>query len=102
MGYPTTYTLIEHDVPDDDFQDLMDALDKFVDKDLVNRSIEDKWYYHEKHMLALSLEFPDCIFTLEGEGEEKGDSWRKRFLNGEMEEIRPDVVWPPFKLTLDD
>lgn len=102
MGYLTKYTLIEHNVPDDDFEDLLVALDKFDGRDLVDRAITDKWYDHEEPMLELSMDFPDCIFTLEGEGEEQGDKWRKRFLNGEMEEIRPDVVWPPFTLMPDD
>lgn len=102
MGYLTKYTLIECDVPDDDFEDFLDAIDKIAHRDLVGYHVKDKWYDHEKPMLALSMEFPDCIFTLEGEGEEHGDNWRKRFLNGEMEEIRPDTVWPPFTLMLDE
>lgn len=47
-----------------------------------------KWYDHEDHMNLLSAEFPDWTFVLNGEGEEQGDVWRKRFCNGEMTESK--------------
>ncbi len=46
---------------------------------------ECKWYDHEKDMKRLSEAFPAITFILEGEGEEQGDVWKKRFINGEME-----------------
>ena len=35
-------------------------------------------------MLKLSLEFPEYVFILDGEGEESGDIWRSFYKNGKM------------------
>jgi hypothetical protein len=41
-----------------------------------------KWYDHDADMITLSAHFPDVLFTLDGEGEETGDIWRKWYKNG--------------------
>lgn len=43
-----------------------------------------KWYDHEKEMKQLSKEFPDVLFKLHGEGEDKYDIWDKYFMGGKM------------------
>ena len=43
-----------------------------------------KWYDHETDLNLLSVQMPDVVFTLSGEGEEAGDIWMKYFKNGEM------------------
>lgn len=42
-----------------------------------------KWYDWENDMTKLSEEFPGIEFVLYGEGEERDDTWRAFFKNGE-------------------
>ena len=53
-----------------------------------------KWYDHVDDMIALSKEYPNLIFMLEGVGEEFPDAWRKWFHNGQYEESYAEVVYP--------
>jgi hypothetical protein len=55
-----------------------------------------KWYENEKDMRAASLRFPGVLLTLEGEGEEPGDMWRKHFRDGRMQECKAVVTYPEF------
>ena len=57
---------------------------------------ETKWYYHEVHMRKISLQYPDVIFELKGEGEESGDIWVKYFVNGKMQVCNATIVFEPF------
>ena len=58
-----------------------------------------KWYDHHDDMIALSKEFPDVMFMLEGEGEDRDDNWRLFVQNGEWEEVFATIVWnaPSYK-----
>lgn len=49
---------------------------------------EGKWYDHEKDMKVLSGLYPNIVFTLDGEGEEQGDVWKKTFKDGKLEKSR--------------
>lgn len=53
-----------------------------------------RWYDHEKDFIALSKQFPDVLFTLDGEGEEAGDIWRKFFYRGEMAGGKAQIILP--------
>jgi hypothetical protein len=53
-----------------------------------------KWYDHEEDMAALSKEFPNILFVLDGVGEEFPDAWRKWFYNGTVEASYAEVVYP--------
>ena len=97
MGYYTNYQL-ETNAP---------GIEEEIARDIANRSgyegdifrhafCEVKWYEHERDMLHVSKRFPNVVFILSGEGEENNDVWKKRFLNGEVWEIRPEVSWPEF------
>lgn len=52
-----------------------------------------KWYDHADDMLKLSKEFPDVMFMLEGEGEERDDNWRLFVQNGEWELCTANIVY---------
>jgi hypothetical protein len=58
-----------------------------------------KWYDHHDDMIALSKEFPDVMFMLKGEGEDRDDNWRLFVQNGEWEEVFATIVWnaPSYK-----
>jgi hypothetical protein len=102
MTYHTTF-ILEHDVPDEDLDVLLEASrGSFAHQLLLQGSLLAGWHDHEKDMLELSRRFPDSEFTLEGEGEGEADHWKKRFIDDETEEIRPSIVWPEFQLTLPD
>jgi hypothetical protein len=57
---------------------------------------ETKWYEHEEHMRKISLQYPDVIFELRGEGEESGDIWVKYFVNGKMQLCAAKIVFEEF------
>jgi hypothetical protein len=103
MGYATEYTL-EFDTPDD-YGDIKDFLLKSTDylADFEIEALLDggtltvSWYTNEEELLGLSRGFPATIFILHGAGEEQGDVWKKRFINGEVEIIRATLVFPDFE-----
>lgn len=61
--------------------------------DHVNYGESMKWYSHEKDMDALSLLYPNLLFTLSGEGEESGDMWRQYHRNGKNVYVKAKVVF---------
>ncbi len=102
MSYETQYSL-EYDTPDD-YEDIKDFILKssdLVEFDvwalLGGGTLTASWYEHEKEVLDLSRGFPATIFILYGTGEEQGDVWKKRFINGEVEIIRATLVFSDFE-----
>ena len=58
-----------------------------------------KWYEHEDDMCKLSAMFPDLYFTLEGDGEEFDDFWRKLFHNGQcIGCVDGEIYYPDFDI----
>lgn len=58
-----------------------------------------KWYEHEGDMCKLSEMFPELYFTLEGDGEESDDYWRKLFHNGELiGTVDGEIYYPDFDI----
>lgn len=65
--------------------------------DVLNDSM--KWYDHEAEMSQLSAIFPDYYFTLEGDGEESDDYWRKLFHNGGcIGAVDGEIYYPEFDI----
>jgi hypothetical protein len=103
MSYSTQYTL-EYDTPDD-YEDIKDFILKSTDYLagfeaevlLHGGALTAPWYDHEEELLSLSRGFPMTIFILYGEGEEQGDVWKKRFINGEVEIVRVEMSFPDFE-----
>ena len=50
-----------------------------------------KWYDWESDMDELAHAFPDIVFCLWGEGEERDDNWRCYF-RGKDEELQPGTI----------
>lgn len=64
---------------------------------------EHKWYDHTYDMMKISKLFPDVIFRLSGEGEEKEDMWHEYFHNGKVEECRAKITFPqPIEIEWDE
>lgn len=55
-----------------------------------------KWYEHEGDMLALSRTYPHLLFTLEGQGEDPHDAWKKYFHDGKVQVEKATVTIAPF------
>jgi len=55
-----------------------------------------RWYEHEKDMREFSKHRLDVLFTLEGEGEEVGDMWKKYFKNGLCQVARAHITIDKF------
>lgn len=97
MGYYTNYTL-ETNAPGIDLE-ISQAIAEIsgYGGDIFRHDYcERKWYDHEKDMVEVSKRYPDVVFILHGEGEESGDLWRKRFVNGQVDEVRAEITYPDF------
>ena len=55
-----------------------------------------KWYEHEAELINHSKRYPHILFTLAGDGQEQGDTWKKYFLNGCVQVERATVTIAPF------
>lgn len=69
--------------------------------------IDDTWYSSMADMVQISQVFPDVIFTLYVEGEDRNDTWRAIFHNGRFQVNEATFVFDPFipsrmKDTLDE
>ena len=52
-----------------------------------------KWYDSDDDMTELSKSFPDCLFRLYGEGEDRDDTWENYYWNGKSEQCRMICTW---------
>ena len=92
-GYPIT--TMEEDAIAKRLWQLVGGSDRYTPKGIENCLDEEmKWYDHEADMTALSKEFPNILFVLDGVGEEFPDAWRKWFYNGAVEASYAEVVYP--------
>ena len=98
MGYYTYYDLEMHPAQEKDRENEIRRaiLSKIygcdpegIAEDEIEFFLYDelKWYNHNYDMKEISLEYPDIIFVLSGEGEEVGDMWKAYFSNGESEKV---------------
>lgn len=101
MGYSTNFTIDVHkgernikDVLEQVREDFV-GLDYAVDEN-GETSEGVKWYNHEVDMKYLSVEFPDEVFVLYGEGEDNEDVWYKYFKNGKMQHCYAKVTFDEF------
>lgn len=75
---------------------IAESLD--MDEDYLNGSATTKWYESEDDMRKVSLQFPEYLFILRGEGEESGDLWVEYYLNGKTVHHQAQIVYPEFKM----
>ena len=53
-----------------------------------------KWYEHTYDMMKFSKIFPNVVFKLHGDGEERDDMWDEYYHNGEVEKCRAQITYP--------
>lgn len=95
MGYYTYYSLevrdlntknlISEELEAEITRKIATILELEDNKDTTFENLfmeELKWYDHEEDMLKLSKEYPDCVFILQGEGEDRKDLWRNYYCRG--------------------
>ena len=93
-------------VPEFDYEsktDLQKVLESqtFCDYSPLINFVDDnadecKWYEWENDMKRLSGDFPDILFTLEGEGEDSGDVWKAYFLGGKSQVCKAKLTFDEF------
>lgn len=91
MGYYTYYELY---ITKKDGKELNELEAMLVDKEVQKMNAfdygntrtgytgENTWYDYNKDMCLLSSKFPDLLFSLHGDGEEREDMWIAWYLNG--------------------
>ena len=105
MGYYTKFTL-DYILPEPN-RELRALVELALERDgtctygnlgmfLEGRSDTCKWYEYRTDMIRFSKEFPDVIFSLQGEGEESGDLWIEYFKGGLTQVCRGKVVYPEY------
>jgi hypothetical protein len=55
-----------------------------------------KWYSHDEDMIAISKQYPSCVFTLQGIGEEYPDMWRKYYFQGKVQTTGVRLAYDTF------
>ena len=55
-----------------------------------------KWYSFSEDMQKFSKLFPAVTIIIGGDGEESGDYWREKFLNGVSSRVNGVIVYPEF------
>ena len=101
MGYYTDYR-IEHDGSANLTPEVCTQLERITgysfeeesDNELCNYHA--KWYEHEEQMKELSKLHPEVLFTVEGNGEEAGDHWRRYYKYGKVQVAQAEITFPPF------
>lgn len=58
-----------------------------------------KWYDWEDDMRKISLEYPDYIFTMYGEGEDRDDNWKACIYQGKIEIVKAEIVYPEIDIS---
>lgn len=97
MGYNTRFTVSALGFTDDSWIRELEGLSGYCfSQHLDGYTIEGSWYDHAEHLTALSEKFPGVVFELHGDGEEQGDVWILRALNGNSHRVVPEVIWPDF------
>lgn len=105
MGYLTSYDLAvikgskevmgscpTCGTPNQTSENILDVIGKkYEEVGYILGGDDSKWYDHEEQMKAISLEWPEQVFELRGEGEEAGDVWVKYFANGKMQESKANI-----------
>ena len=59
--------------------------------------VEAKWYNHKEDLIKVSLLFPDTTIFCEGIGEDNGDMWKMKVLNGVAKTAKAKLVFGEYE-----
>ena len=91
MGYCTKYNIREN------CEEVQQAIElKSGYSFYCGQTDEVKWYEWEKHCKEVSIEFPNTVIKVEGDGEEQGDQWKAYIKNGKMQLAKAIVTFESF------
>jgi hypothetical protein len=91
IAYPNENPLQE--ILGEPWPDFVAILEQFLK---YNPLIEPcSWYSHEDDMKQISNIHSGIIFTLDGEGRESGDIWRKTFFRGKIHVAKASIEFLP-------
>ena len=57
-----------------------------------------KWYDYMQDIASVSKEYPAVLITCTGRGEEEDDLWVLYALNGEIQQHKAQIIYPPCTL----
>jgi hypothetical protein len=103
MGYYTNYILTVRSRNDQDitenFLTIMNSMYSGWEDDSSADHVfylnESKWYDHEKDMKKISRMYPDFLFELTGDGEDRLDFWKLHAKNGNIIKVQGTITYPP-------
>lgn len=107
MGYYTDFDIMAEpmngDLSKDGYAEIWERLEEISDYTFdgygAGAELYDaKWYDYHKDMTKLSEEFPDVKFTVEGEGEEKGDQWKRYYVAGKYQHANVKIIFDNFDM----
>ena len=101
MGYMTYFELEVRGEPSDVAQLTANA-QKYSDENVfwevnlmfMRDQASWKWYSWEEDMIEFSSNYPNILFLLSGDGEDRGDVWFARIKDGECVVKRPTLTVP--------
>ena len=104
MGYYTDFTVSIDTEDKAVIEKFFDDLTVQSDYDFSGRSNvrsigEAKWYTEETDIKLMSIRYPNLLITVDGDGEESGDVWRSKALNGVYRRTRATMLIPEIDMS---
>jgi hypothetical protein len=102
MGYYTSYTLSCESTdgrPVDIISNFVETIGSYYGMNMVGETEPIKWYNHKTDLEKFSLQYPNTLFLLEGEGEEVGDIWKLYVKNGKSQLCKAIITFDVYDET---
>lgn len=100
MGYYTQFSLDIIEGYEDSiipsFRDRYESAEYALDEEGCYNH-ESKWFNYEDELKEFSLDYPNCLFLLEGIGESGVDFWRLYVKNGKSFFTEAEIVFEEYK-----
>lgn len=100
MGYYTNYTLSMQGATAEEEEEIIAKLEEISGDNWDGGDGEyytyGKWYESSSDLIELSKQYPEILFTLEGDGEEYNDFWKMYVQNGKKQETFGNIVYEDY------